>query len=121
MTISNSVVNVGQQDVQTQGNPAAPARVERGAPRGMSPRPAPTARPGAGLELPPFEPIGAGAGAAPSPPPINLPPIGMQSPPGEIAPDLGPPDLAPPPAAAPGGGGGSPFGPTWNRDQGTYV
>jgi hypothetical protein len=128
MNITNSVVNVGQQDVGTQGNPAAPA----GLPAGLGeeapmPTPAGGDLPPAGGELPPFQPIGEQGGA------MNLPPLGdlgatppapapepappmLATPPPPPAPDtsmmpeaLGPPDLEP-----------APIGPSFNPALGRY-
>jgi len=149
MNISNSVVNVGQQDVGTQGNPAAPASVRPG---GREPSPPPPSAglggnlsdllgppegvsdvapaPSSAAALPPFEPI-AGAGAPPPPGPMNLPSV--EAPPMEPAPlpeapmdlppepplDLGAAPLDLGPPALPMEAG--PLGPSWNSEAGGYI
>jgi len=147
MHIANSVVNVGQQDVQTQGNPAAPGNVsgEAGAPPATAAPtsladipfedvPAPGAGPPMNLpgpvpEAPPPAPVmgpepSVPEGATAGPLPSGLPAspqgaLGMAA--AAAPPDLGmPPDLGPPPDLGGGAAAEAPLGPTFNPQSGTY-
>lgn len=131
MHISNSVVNVGQQDVGTQGNPAAPVNTDGSGPMNMGPLggpsgiageapPPPTAGPEPTIPEAPPRPMGGGASPRPlrTGPLANLalPDLGSEDVTG--LPDLAPPELSldePARPAAPS------VGPSWDAAAGRYL